>query len=220
MRSCAAPESMSWYYAENSQRHGPIDDPGEWEALVNNGTIKPQTLVWREGMEKWAPYSTVSAVPPLPGTAATGELASVETVSEEAGIAPVELVYAGFWIRLCAKLIDGLILQIVLRGLAIALQLNVSENTQFSIFVGGLIGATYNILFNGKFGATPGKMVFRIRIVTADGSPLGFPRAVARYFAEFLSAVIFLIGYVMVAFDSHKRALHDMICDTRVIHAG
>jgi uncharacterized RDD family membrane protein YckC len=209
---------MSWYYAENSQRRGPIDDPGEWEALVNNGTIKPETLVWREGMEKWAPYSTVSAVPPLPEIPPTTESVSPEALPEEPYIAPIEQVYAGFWIRLCAKLIDGLVLQIALRGLAIALQVNLSENTGFSIFVGGVIGATYNIFFNGKFGATPGKMVFRIRIVTADGSPLGFPRAVARYFAEFLSAVIFLIGYIMVAFDSHKRALHDMICDTRVIH--
>jgi len=28
-----------------------------------------------------------------------------------------------------------------------------------------------------------------------------------------------MIGYIMAAFDSEKRALHDHICDTRVIYA-
>jgi uncharacterized RDD family membrane protein YckC len=32
-----------------------------------------------------------------------------------------------------------------------------------------------------------------------------------------LSAMILYIGYIMAGFDSQKRALHDMICDTRVI---
>jgi uncharacterized RDD family membrane protein YckC len=42
-------------------------------------------------------------------------------------------------------------------------------------------------------------------------------RAFGRYFGKLLSAIILGIGYIMAAFDSEKRALHDMICDTRVI---
>jgi len=42
-------------------------------------------------------------------------------------------------------------------------------------------------------------------------------RAFARHFAEFLSGIILGIGYLMVAFDREKRALHDHICNTRVI---
>jgi uncharacterized RDD family membrane protein YckC len=42
-------------------------------------------------------------------------------------------------------------------------------------------------------------------------------RAFGRYFAKILSAIILGIGYIMVGFDSEKRGLHDMICDTRVI---
>jgi uncharacterized RDD family membrane protein YckC len=29
--------------------------------------------------------------------------------------------------------------------------------------------------------------------------------------------IILCIGYIMIAFDSEKRGLHDMICDTRVV---
>jgi uncharacterized RDD family membrane protein YckC len=35
-----------------------------------------------------------------------------------------------------------------------------------------------------------------------------------------VSAMILMIGYIMAGFDSQKRALHDMICDTRVIRVS
>jgi uncharacterized RDD family membrane protein YckC len=41
---------------------------------------------------------------------------------------------------------------------------------------------------------------------------------VGRYFAQWISAIILAIGYIMAAFDDQKRALHDRICETRVIH--
>jgi hypothetical protein len=50
---------MSWYYADNNERRGPIESPA-FEELVRNGTIKPETLVWREGMPNWLPYGQVS----------------------------------------------------------------------------------------------------------------------------------------------------------------
>ncbi len=56
-----------------------------------------------------------------------------------------------------------------------------------------------------------------LRIVRSDGSRVSYLRALGRHFAEFISALILYIGYIMVAFDSEKRALHDHICDTRVI---
>ena len=37
-------------------------------------------------------------------------------------------------------------------------------------------------------------------------------------FAELLSGMICDIGYLIVAFDSQKRGLHDHICNTRVIY--
>ena len=45
----------------------------------------------------------------------------------------------------------------------------------------------------------------------------GTIRAIGRYFAAMLSSLILCIGYLLIAFDAEKRALHDMICDTRVI---
>ena len=82
---------------------------------------------------------------------------------------------------------------------------------QYIVFIG------YEVFFIGKFGATPGKMALKIKVINADGSKVGYLKAVGRYFAKLLSAIILGIGYFMAAFDDEKRALHDRICNTRVI---
>ena len=79
------------------------------------------------------------------------------------------------------------------------------------------MAATYEGLFVYKLGATPGKMVLGLRVVRPDGGPVSLGRAVGRYFAKMLSAIIMLIGFIMAGFDREKRALHDMLVDTRVI---
>jgi uncharacterized RDD family membrane protein YckC len=79
------------------------------------------------------------------------------------------------------------------------------------------IGVAYCLFFIPRYQATPGKMALGLKIVRADGSPLSKGRIVGRYFAELVSGMILMIGYIIAAFDDQKRALHDMICDTRVI---
>jgi uncharacterized RDD family membrane protein YckC len=80
-----------------------------------------------------------------------------------------------------------------------------------------LINAAYITFFLGKFGATPGKMALRLRVVSPSGGSISYGRAFCRFLAEFLSSILLCIGYIMAAFDEEKRALHDRICDTRVI---
>jgi uncharacterized RDD family membrane protein YckC len=63
-----------------------------------------------------------------------------------------------------------------------------------------------------------GKMAVKIKVVGADGSPIGYGRALGRAFAEVLSGICFYIGYIMAGFDKEKQSLHDKICSTRVIY--
>jgi uncharacterized RDD family membrane protein YckC len=93
---------------------------------------------------------------------------------------------------------------------------SLTETVIVALF-GILIAASYNVFFVGKYGATPGKMALKLKVVRADGSSLTYGRACGRYFAELLSSLACMIGYIMAAFDEEKRALHDRICDTRVI---
>jgi len=81
-----------------------------------------------------------------------------------------------------------------------------------------MINVAYSTFFLGKYGATPGKMACRLKVVDAEGGTISYGRAFGRSCAEILSRLICLIGYIIAAFDGQKRALHDHICSTRVVH--
>lgn len=141
--------------------------------------------------------------------------------------------YAGFWIRFCAVLVDGILLMIVngvISSIAGSGMPFTPESqptpedvarfmaaTMTGSLLGTVISVAYETFFIGKFGATPGKMLLGLRVVRPDGSPVTYMRAFGRFFAKILSQMILLIGYIMAAFDDEKRALHDRICDTRVV---
>jgi uncharacterized RDD family membrane protein YckC len=149
------------------------------------------------------------------------------------------IVYGGFWIRFVAWLIDsiilgtfGYVLQLAFVGspfTAIPVEPGVPPSPELMGRLMGTVGllylfsvimaACYEGLFVGKLGATPGKMCFSLKVIRPNDSPVSVARAFGRYFAKLLSGFALLIGYIIAAFDSQKRALHDMICDTRVIRA-
>ena len=137
--------------------------------------------------------------------------------------------FGGFWIRFGALFLDGLILSPLTIGLVIARVYLVpnagfysnDKNLFAAIFFQVLqyaIGAAYQIFFVGRYGGTPGKMICGLQIVRGDGSRVTYGRATGRYFAQFLSSFTLGIGYLIAAFDSEKRALHDHVCDTRVVY--
>ena len=139
---------------------------------------------------------------------------------------PNAMRYAGFWIRFGARFVDGMLLALVNGAIILSLyMLGLNGETiggalalQAVLMVGQhVVGATYTTYFVGRFGATPGKMLFGLRIVRDDGSALTYWRAFGRYWADRLSNLTLYVGYIMAAFDAEKRALHDHICSTRVI---
>ncbi|HEX5218155.1 MAG TPA: DUF4339 domain-containing protein [Verrucomicrobiae bacterium] len=80
---------MKWYYVENGQQAGPVEEV-QLAELVQTGRLRGDTLVWHEGMAAWQPFSTVKpaeiSIPgaPLTGVAGTtGE--STEAVCTECG---------------------------------------------------------------------------------------------------------------------------------------
>ncbi|QTA86847.1 RDD family protein [Desulfonema magnum] len=129
-----------------------------------------------------------------------------------------DMRYAGFWIRFGAKIIDGIILGVLNSFLSDLAQIAESPFLPIHLFLLQIIIATaYTTWLLGKFGATIGKMACKIKVVTDDGGKISYARAFGRYFAEILSSIMLLIGYIMAAFDEQKRTLHDRICNTRVI---
>lgn len=130
------------------------------------------------------------------------------------------LQYAGFWIRFCAKMTDDIILLAATLSVIYLMEksgYSVLEIPDLLAVVFYLIAIVYEVWFLEKFGATPGKTAFKLKALTSAGGKISYLRASARFFARELSGLVFYLGYIMAAFDSQKRTLHDRICDTRVI---
>ena len=152
----------------------------------------------------------------------------MQKIAEGAQLNTNALNYAGFWIRFGAKFVDGLILGVPFMVVLFVVMIpqirsGTSAPERFNflplmIQVGFVfVQMAYQIFFLGKYGATPGKMLCKLKVVAAEGGPIGYGRATGRFFAEMISGMACYIGYIMVAFDSQKRGLHDYICNTRVI---
>lgn len=103
----------------------------------------------------------------------------------------------------------------------------------WSVFVTiELISMTYFTVMVARYGGTLGKLALRLQVVNVNGQPMSYAGAFRRNLALYLSGLAFVVplpdaimlcllpclaGFVMAAFDSQKRALHDRICGTRVI---
>ena len=151
----------------------------------------------------------------------------MQKLAEGAPINTGTLNYAGFWIRFVAKILDGLILGIpfmVIYIIVLIPQMRRGAPTEVTLlpllvqFGFIFVQMAYEIFFLGKYGATLGKMACKIHVVTAEGGRIGYGRATGRFFSEILSGMICYIGYIIVGFDGQKRALHDYICNTRVVY--
>lgn len=127
---------------------------------------------------------------------------------------------AGFWIRAGAVLIDVVLVMVaeVLFGFALWAvtddRLAYAASRAFRF----LASPCYFVFLHWARGQTLGKIVFRVRVVTLAGGPLPFGISVLRHLGSWISAAIFGVGYLVTAFRTDKRALHDLIAGTRVEH--
>lgn len=150
---------------------------------------------------------------------------------QEGGVVSGTMEYAGFWVRFAARFLDGIITSIInvvittIIGAMMGASASTTPEQAFEIqmigtLAGVIVGIAYEVFFVGRFGATPGKMALKLKVVRPDGDKVSYLRVFGRWWAMQLSGVILGIGYLMAAFDREEhKSLHDRICDTRVIRA-
>jgi uncharacterized RDD family membrane protein YckC len=147
--------------------------------------------------------------------------------------------YAGFWRRLGAYLIDAILLGIVTSILGSVLGMPMGMNA-VSVMMsgdpaaiaaaqsGGNLGNLLSILIgvgyfagmeSSSYQATLGKKVLGMVVTDLAGNRISLPRAIGRYFAKIVSAVILCIGFIMIAFTEKKQGLHDILAGT-LVHVG
>lgn len=130
--------------------------------------------------------------------------------------------YAGFWIRFAAYIIDGIILWIVgvILSYIVLGGYSLIQSDPLLTVLQLLAGISYfSVLESSTRQATLGKSVVGIKVGDEEGRQISLGTAVGRYFSKILSAVILLIGFMMVGWDSKKQGLHDKIMGTYVYEA-
>ncbi len=87
----ASPETAGrWFYVHEGRRKGPVDN-AQLVELILGGEIPEDTLIWRPGLEEWAPAGLVEEIkrelpPPIPvrdgSPAERDALAEAEALAE------------------------------------------------------------------------------------------------------------------------------------------
>jgi len=126
--------------------------------------------------------------------------------------------------RLAAAALDLLlagIAALVAWGLGAEVSVIVSAGGHHGSLLAGslvvLVLAGYQPLFWARSGRTPGMQLLGLRLVSADGTPVGPGRAVVRAGAMVLSALALGLGFAGIWRDPTGRTWHDRLAGTMVI---
>jgi len=139
-------------------------------------------------------------------------------------VGSTQVAYGGFWIRLVAYIIDAILISLVFGVVTSIFGIRYVDMDDLShidpttnLLSLAVAWLYFALMESSERGATVGKMAMGLRVVSNDGKRISFMNATGRYFAKILSAMIFCIGFIMIAFTDRKRGLHDMIASTLVI---
>jgi len=135
------------------------------------------------------------------------------------------LLYAGFWVRFSACLID-----VILFGLIFTTPLVFIYGIEYldgsksfygvwDLLFSYVLPIVATVWFWLRFSATPGKMVIGLEVVDAKASgKLSLAQAIGRYFAYIPSTLVFFLGFIWIAVDSQKKGWHDKLAGTAVVY--
>jgi|JI10StandDraft_1071094.scaffolds.fasta_scaffold124152_3 uncharacterized RDD family membrane protein YckC len=141
-----------------------------------------------------------------------------------------ETIYAGFWRRLTAAILDQVVLAVArafiygILGLILYASIYLFEIKENHILIYAVFGGCiflmniwltwiyFALMESSSLQGTLGKLALGVRVFhNTDQRALTFEEATKRYFAKILSRWTLLIGYILCAFSSKKQALHDFI---------
>lgn len=147
---------------------------------------------------------------------------------DEPEIVPIDSnVYAGFWLRFLAWLIDYTVFIIVTSAVWMLFDLPIPPDARgqyvfrlffFSNPLGLIIGWLYfAFMESGDKQGTLGKMIVKIKVTDLNGNKISFGRASGRFWAKLISGLILGIGYFMAGFTAKKQAQHDLMAKCLVL---
>jgi uncharacterized RDD family membrane protein YckC len=163
-----------------------------------------------------APRRRSAAAAPRPDeTAALEDAGRTASIGARLGAALVDLLLLGA--------IDGGVLYLTLRLTGVELsEIRILPVIPFSAFL-ALLNGGYLVVLTVAGGQTLGKMATGIKVINADPEAaidrVPLAQAVVRAAALLVSVVPVGLGFLPALLAADRRALHDRIAGTRVIHA-
>jgi len=135
-----------------------------------------------------------------------------------------ELVYAGFWPRLGAYLLDAVLLYLIIYALLFMMYgLGYFEDPNaywgpMQPLISYGVAPALILLFWINKSRTPGKMAIAATIVDAQtGAKPSTKQFLIRYLGYLLSTLPLFLGFLWVVFDSRKQSWHDKLAGTVVV---
>jgi uncharacterized RDD family membrane protein YckC len=148
----------------------------------------------------------------------------------ESQIQTVPPVYAGFWLRLAATLIDASLICFpvyIMFFFAVVVLWKITTSNGGSTSVGILAALVtmmllapwfyFSFLESSRWQATVGKSLLRLYVTDLEGHRLSRGRSMARNLAKCLSTLTLGVGYLMSGFTARRQALHDLIAQCVVL---
>ncbi len=130
---------------------------------------------------------------------------------------------AGFLTRLIAYIIDGIIVGIIVGifgGIGTAIDPDQQGAYIILSLIGVIIGLLYYAILWSSSGQSLGKKLVGVKVVTDEGTPPGFFRALLRVLIGYpISGIIIYLGFLWVIWDANKQGWHDKIFGTHVVKA-
>ena len=146
--------------------------------------------------------------------------------------------YGGFWRRLAAMFLDGLLLNVVCFPISMMFMIPMTTSMQamrsedyspenlaqfFGVYlmlalVSTVLSWLYCALMMASARqATGGMMALDLIATDLQGRKLSFARASGRYFASIVTSFTIGIGYLLMLFTERRQTLHDLIAGTLIV---
>jgi uncharacterized RDD family membrane protein YckC len=120
---------------------------------------------------------------------------------------------ADFALRMAAMMIDLIILLIPSVLLIVFAK-------AIGVIICIILGwAYYALLESSSLQGTIGKFALKLEVTDLEGQPLDLLQATKRYFAHYLSILTLGAGFIILAFNDKKQAVHDLLTDCMVLDA-
>ena len=126
--------------------------------------------------------------------------------------------YAGFGIRLVARIIDEMIIFVI--PIIVFALLSFTQSPAFIFIIllwWALPENAYYIYFHKKTGQTIGKKALGLKVVKTDGNNLSWGGAFLRRIGYKIGEIPLFLGQIWIAIDKEKQGWHDKIAHTYVV---